>query len=159
MQLHYIDQQCPHSVLQIYLHPLYMKTVATSALGMHGRIWRRLTRNRHHFGSFSLELEVLCPGVGCGGAAESIWSNIPAKYSGLGTLGWRFPAWLGKVILWGMVSFLHTKRNQPQIVIYIQPAWVKSLLYFQNKLVHSGEKSSSLHTRVRVCVCVCVCVY
>ena len=38
MQLHYIDQQCPRSVPWIYLHPFYMKTVATPALGMNGRI-------------------------------------------------------------------------------------------------------------------------
>lgn len=118
MQLHYIDQQCPRSVLQIYLHPLYMKTVATSALGMHGRIWRHLTRTRHHFGSFSLGLEELCPGVEGGGAAER--SGFPgwAPWVGVSQLGWVKSYYGGWSILStqkGTSHRLSFTYNQPEL--------------------------------------------
>lgn len=139
MKLHYMERQCPRGVPRIHLHPLYRKTVATPALEMNGRIWRCSTSDRHHFGSVSQKPDVLPPRGG--GSFPCSWK---AKCTRLGPL-------LGLVMLalWPMVCSLHTKRNQLQIGICIQPAWVKSLRHFRNKLVGSRRKQIQ-----RVCACV-----
>ena len=117
-QLHYIiDQQCPRSVLPIYLHPLYMKTVAISALGMNGRIWRYLTSDRHHIGSFSLGLEGFCPwGAGDSAARPHFQGWSPwVSVSQLGRVKSYYGGWSVLSTEKGTSHRLSFTYNQPEL--------------------------------------------